>query len=346
MPSNQISHRTFLLRLRKLAQKALEAYGLEDAKLRFYTYTGNGIYKVIVPSDSRLKNLFAPGQHTLRLHQPNYMKPDYISSELEWLSALSNAGIEVPEPFRNLNGDWLTKVDSEYEIPCKRNCTLLRWIEGRLVKKNPRPHHFSALGRVIGRMHEQSIHWKIRKGFTRPHWDWEGLFGDGINYGVPAKDARDAIPKTHQRAFNDALAQVKEVFEQLGKGKNVYGLIHADLGVNSNLVFHAGKACPLDFDDCGFGYWLFDLGVVLACYFSDFNDPTPTMQNALIKGYEEMTPLSDMNMEYLDLFIAARYAQLMFFYQGVAIHHPRHRDEAVQEVNHYGKHLKRILKKI
>lgn len=87
---------------------------------------------------------------------------------------------------------------------------------------------------------------RIPKRFTCPHWDWEGLFGDGIDYGVPAKDARDAIPRTHQQAFNDVLTQVKEVFEQLGKGRNVYGLIHADLGVNSNLVFHAGKACPLD----------------------------------------------------------------------------------------------------
>jgi hypothetical protein len=61
-----------------------------------------------------------------------------------------------------------------------------------------------------------------------------------MDYGVPAKDARDAIPKKYQQIFNNVLNQVQEL---------------------------------LDFDDCGFGYWLFDLGVVLAHYFSNFNNP-------------------------------------------------------------------------
>lgn len=39
------------------------------------------------------------------------------------------------------------------------------------------------------------------------------------------------------------------------------------------------------------------------------------------------------------------FAQLMFFYQGAALRYPRHRDEAIQEVNHYGKYLKHILEK-
>jgi len=83
----QISHRAFLLRLRKLAKKALEAYGLKDAKLKFFTYTGNGFYHVTIPPSSKAEGDFTPGKYVLRLHQPNYMRPEHISSELEWLSA-------------------------------------------------------------------------------------------------------------------------------------------------------------------------------------------------------------------------------------------------------------------
>lgn len=337
-----ISYRAFLLRLRNLAKLALGKYGLEKVKLRFITYSGNGLYQVVVPSSSPI----SPGKFTLRLHQPNYMKPKFIVSEMEWLSALRQDGIVVPMPVGNLEGDWLTVSDGGYDVPQKRNCTLIGWTEGRLLKKGVRAKHFRSLGRVIGRMHEQSRSWKRPKDFARPHWDWEGLFGDGFGYGVPAIDARKAIPKAHQVAFYEVLNRLREASEQMGKSKRVYGLIHADLGVEDNVAFKSGEAQPFDFDDCGFGYWVFDFGVVLAHYISDSNDTSPTMRNALIAGFEEITTLESIGIEYLDLFIAARYAQLMYFYQASGLRHPEHSEEAKREINFYAKYLKRILKRI
>jgi len=337
-----ISYRTFILRMRKIAEKALGQYGLEQAKLRLITYTGNGLYQVTVPPGNPIE----PGTYTLRLHQPDYMKPKFIVSEMEWLSALHKEGIRVPKPVRNLVGSWLTEADEGYEVPQKRNCTLIGWTEGRLLSKNIRPKHVRSLGRVIGKMHEQSKSWKHPKGFARPHWDWDGLFGDGFSYGAPAADARNAIPKTHQVAFNDVLNRVREASEQMGKGKKVYGLIHADLGFGDNIAFQGEEARPFDFDDCGFGYWVFDFAVPLAQYFIDTNDASQTMKKALISGYEETADSEDIGLEYLDLFMAARIAQLMYFYQASALAHPEHMEEAKREINVHAKYLKRILKSI
>jgi Ser/Thr protein kinase RdoA (MazF antagonist) len=335
-----ITYRTFQLRLRKLAEIALREYGLENIKLRFINYSGNGLYKVTVPPARALP----PGKYALRLHQPDYMKPKFIRSEMEWLLALHQDGIKVPVPVRNLDGEWLTTADGGYEVPQKRNCTLIGWTEGRLLSKSIRPKHFKALGRVMGRIHTQSRGWRLPQGFARPHWDWEGLYGDGFGYGAPAKDAREAIPKTHQDIFNDVLNRVKEASEQLGKSKSVYGLIHADLCVTDNVAFQAGEARPFDFDDCGFGYWVFDFGVPLGHYFIDTNDASKTMQDALISGYEETTEVGDIGIEYLDLFKAARIAQLMFFYQASALAHPEHQEEAKAEINLHAKFLRRALK--
>jgi len=340
-----LSYHAFILRIRRIAMKALEAYCLEESKLKFINYSGNGLYQVTVTE--KLQNeSFAPGRYTLRLHQPDYMRSEYISSELEWLSAMTDAGIDVPQPFRNLDGEWITVVEGEHNRPSKRNCTLISWTEGRLLNKVILPKHFISLGRITGKMHEQSLAWKKPKGFKRPHWDWEGLFGDGFDYGVPAQDARNAIPKNHQEAFNEILNRVHEASEQMGKGKKVYGLIHADLGVDGNVAFRGGEARPFDFDDCGFGYWIFDLGVALAHYMCDVDSKSPKMKDALIEGYMESSPLPESNLEYLDLFIGARFAQLMFFFQGGALRYPQVRDEAKKEVNNYAKYLKRILKKL
>ena len=338
--SMSITYRTFLLRLRKIAKIALREYGLEDIKLRFINYSGNGLYQVTVPP----ARPFPPGKYVLRLHQPDYMKPKYIRSEMEWLSALHQEGIKVPMPVRNLDGEWLTMADGGYGVPQRRYCTLIGWTEGRLLNKNIRPKHFKALGKVMGKMHTQSKGWRPPKGFARPHWDWEGLYGDGFSYSAPAKDAREAIPKAHKEIFNDVLNRVKEASQQLGKNKSVYGLIHADLGVSDNVAFQSGEARPFDFDDCGFGYWVFDFGVPLAHYFIDTNDVSKIMQDALISGYEETADIGNISIEYLDLFGAARIAQLMFFYQASALAHPEHQEGAKAEINLHARYLRRALK--
>ena len=69
------------------------------------------------------------------------------------------------------------------------------------------------------------------------------------------------------------------------------------------------------------------------------------MREALIDGYLEMCNLPEENLEYLDIFIAARLAQLMYFYQGMGLIHPQHMEESKREVNTHGKVLKRMLKK-
>lgn len=343
---SQVSYQAFLLRLRNLAKMALEKYGLEKAELKFKNYSGNGLYQVNILSTDRSEIPIPPGRYALRLHQPGYMRPEYILSELEWLSALYETGIDVPRPIKNLDGDWMTTVDGGFNVPGARNCTLISWVDGRLLSKSLRPKHLRSLGRVIGKMQEQSMLWKKPKGFKRPHWDWEGLYGDGFDYGFSAKDARESIPKKHQMAFKDVLERVEEASQQLGKGKKVYGLIHADLGVDDNVAFYAGEARPFDFDDCGFSYWMFDLGVALAHYLADCDCPSPKRQEALIEGYQETNILPETNLEYLDLFIAARYAQLMFFYQGCALQFPQHSGEYRKEINHYAKYLKHILKRM
>ncbi|MFX1559691.1 MAG: phosphotransferase enzyme family protein [Promethearchaeota archaeon] len=319
---------------------ALTNYGLDKAGLRFITYSGNGLYQVTVPPSSPIP----AGKYTLRLHQPNYMKPRFVVSEMEWLSALHQEGIKVPIPVRNQDGEWLTKADGGYDVPQVRNCTLIGWTEGRVHIKNIRPQHFTALGRVIGRMHEQGRRWKRPKGFARPHWNWEGLYGDGFSYGVPAVDAREAISKAHQSVFKEVLDHVREASEQMGRGRKVYGLIHADLGLGDNVAFLGGEARPFDFDDCGFGYWVFDFGVALSQYMMDTNDVSKEMRDALLTGYGETSSLEEIGIEYLDLFIAARLAQFMFFYQATGLAHPEHMEEAKREINDHAKFLKHLLK--
>lgn len=51
--------------------------------------------------------------------------------------------------------------------------------------------------------------------------------------------------------------------DRWGQGREVYGLIHGDLGLDTNLLFWGGQARAIDFDDSGYGYYLYDLPLVL-----------------------------------------------------------------------------------
>ena len=343
--TSRITYRSFLNKLRNLAKIALESYGLGAHQLEFINYSGNGLYRISVQENELSSKYIRPGRYALRLHQPGYMKPEYIVSEMEWLSALRQDEIPVPRPIRNLDGEWLTVADGNFDVPTKRNCTLVGWSEGKLLNKSVRPKHFRSLGSVIGRLHEQSVRWKKPKGFARPHWDWAGLFGDGFDYGFIAADARKAIPEEHKKSFNKVLGRVTQFSEEYGKGKKVYGLIHADLDVMDNASYFNGEINPFDFDDCGFGYWIFDLGVVLAHHMLETPDTVDTMKEALIAGYEETSTLAMDTLEYLDLFIAARFAQLIFFYQGNAVRNPGYLEQALGEINGCAKLLNQVLKK-
>ena len=50
--------------------------------------------------------------------------------------------------------------------------------------------------------------------------------------------------------------------QRLGQGPNVFGLIHADAHLD-NVLFDGQQARLIDFDDCGFGYRIYDVAVAL-----------------------------------------------------------------------------------
>ena len=55
---------------------------------------------------------------------------------------------------------------------------------------------------------------------------------------------------------------MQRVMTQLGDGADQVGLIHADLHLD-NALFWRDDVRIIDFDDCGFGYWLYDIAVSL-----------------------------------------------------------------------------------
>jgi len=174
--------------MRQLAKVALNAYGLADTRLKFLKQAGNTLYRVneASPSHTTKAELYTPGQYMLRIHQPGYQTPEAIALELAWLAAMCrDANLPVPEPVSTLDGKLVAQV-SIPGIPEERNCSLLRWVKGREIKREQvQPHHYRAQGQLMARLHNHAAHWQPPQGLAKRKYDWDGLFSEDGGAGIP-----------------------------------------------------------------------------------------------------------------------------------------------------------------
>ncbi len=304
-PYQELTYRGRLRRMRRLAGAALAEYGIPGARFALARQAGNTLFRVHTPDlpAAATEDLFEPGQYLLRVHQPGYQAPAALELELAWLAAMRrDANLPVPEPIPARDGRLLIAVTIP-GMPGVRHCSLLRWLNGRSLKGRARPRHYRAQGRLMARLHDFAASWSPPPGLTKRRFDWAGLFSDDVGSGMPNAEAWALLSPARREAFAAVAQRVREVMDAWGQGPDVYGLIHGDLGVDANLLFWHGEPRPIDFDDSGYGYWVYDLAVGLEHCWQQA--AFPRCREALLDGYAEYRSLPPKQVQQLELFIAA-----------------------------------------
>lgn len=295
-----------ILRMRRLAGAALEGFGIRGARFHLLRQAGNTLFRVYTPgsvADLTSEDLFEPGQYLLRIHQPGYQQTDAIELELAWLTAMRRqADLPVQEPVASIDGRLLLPV-SVTGVPGVRNCSLLRWVKGRLLLNRICPHHLRLQGELMARMHNFTVQWEPPPVRDKRRFDWDGLFQNDAGSDMPNSEAWSLLTPRYQEAFRFVAEKVRSVMDSWGQAPAVFGLIHGDLGVEANLLFWHGTPRAIDFDDSGFGYWIFDLAVALEHCWADA--AFPRFRDALLEGYTAYRSLPQEHVDQLELFIAA-----------------------------------------
>ncbi len=323
-----VSKRAQVARIRRTAVRALGDYPVDEPRLSFITHGENTTFRV-ESRDSR---------YLMRVHRPNRHGPGVdstvaVGSELSWLAALqADTDLHVPTPIRTRGGQWTTVSDGLV-------CSLLGWQNGRMQSAHPRPVHFRRLGGVLARLHDHTSSWEPPAGFTRMRWDWETFFGNTMEYGgVSAAGCWDLLPKPVRTRFDDIARRMRKVMADLGSKPDAFGLIHADLHLE-NALFDGDAVRLIDFDDCGFGYWLYDLAVPLWEYLA--RDDYGTIRAALIDGYREHRELPDLS--HLNDFIATRHVAFGLWFAGMAQVNPAFAADMDRTMGWLQRSLDRVL---
>jgi Ser/Thr protein kinase RdoA (MazF antagonist) len=299
-----------LRRIRELAEAALEAYGLRGARLTFLRYFTNIIYRVDVPGPvppGEDVDPYVPNRYLLRVLVSGHW--EYALGELTWLAALSHeAGLPVPRPVPTLAGELQTRIATP-GVPKGRIVSLMRWVDGRQRTTGLRPRHFRAWGRMVARLHAFAAGWQPPERFQRYVWDWEGLLG-GRGFGCSVEELVASMPRHLQEPFQIVSGEGRAAMEGLGKGPDAYGMVHGDMCLG-NVLFKAGEVLPIDFEDCGFGYWLWDIGVALSD--QPWTEEWFRRRDAFLEGYTRVRTLSASQLRHLDLFVALDSATVVLW---------------------------------
>lgn len=220
------------------------------------------------------------GNLVLRLHRQGYHTKPEIASELAWLTALQDLpGLNAVRPIRGAQG-LVTEIDSRFLVAFAP-------IAGQeLQPGDDLSRWFAPLGEITARLHLHSRQWTPPPGFTRKRWDVQTILGPQPHWGHWRQaQGLDAQGETLLARATDALAAKLNAY---GTGPDTFGLIHADLRL-ANLMVDGDRLTAIDFDDCGFGWWAYDLASALS--FIEADPRLPDLIAAWVNGYTRIAPL-------------------------------------------------------
>lgn len=201
--------------------------------------------------------------------------------------------------------------------------------------------HLRATGHVMARMHAQASRWTPPSAFTRWRYDWDGLFGDANPTGVAAAAACRHITPQIRPIYGATIRELRDVMAELGTSKSAFGLVHADIAFGDNILFWRGEARPIDFGDCAFAHWMYDIGVALS-HVRQRSD-WPALRQAFIEGYQEVRDLPADQWKHLNVFIAAWHAYEILWSGAMIEQHPQHREGSIAWMTQAGEHLRGAL---
>ena len=284
----------FLDSLARGVESLLPVWGLSPAsRLALLCISENATFRVDCPKRRH--------PVVIRVHRPGYHSLAEIESELAWITALraQSSVVTTAEPLVTSNGDLVTGFEHDGE---QRFVVAFEFLPGiEPSETGDLRADFESLGAITARLHAQAKNWPRPSTFVRKTWDFETMLGNKPHWGnwrealgldEPGRELLERCAETLQRQL-----------AEFGKGPERFGLIHADLRL-ANLLVDGDQLAVIDFDDCGFSWYLYDFAAAIS--FIETSPQIPALQSAWVTGYRSVGELSREDEQALPMFVMLR----------------------------------------
>jgi len=271
---------------------ALRRYDLPPgASATMINLSENATYRIDTPAGQ---------QWALRVHREGYHSRNSIASELAWIQALRRQSpVITPVPVKGKDGDLIQTVAIPQMNP--RNVVMFEWEEGAEPSEAELLGPFEVLGRVTGEMHVFTRAWTPPEGFERHTWDFETSLGARPHWGSWRQGM--GMDAEKHALFQRTVDLIGRRLEKFGKGKDRFGLVHCDMRL-ANLMVDGVVTKVIDFDDCGFSWYLYDCATALS--FIEHRPDVPELVAAWVRGYRQVAPLAAEDEAEIPTFVMLR----------------------------------------
>ena len=260
----------------------------------------NKVYLVIDPERA--------DRYVIRINSGRlaYHVPPSIAAELTWLMALRrDTDIVVPEVLSARDGSLVQTVAAP-DLDKPRHAVVYSFLDGTEPPEDALLSGFERLGAISARMHLHARSWTPPSGFARHSWTPDVILDDRLHWG-PWQEGVSG-----QEDALQLLSRLDETLRRrlasLPTDREHFGLIHADLRL-ANLLDDGERTAIIDFDDCGYGWYLFDLAAALS--FLEERPDVPALIASWLQGYRKVAPVPDALEAEIPTLIMLRRLQLL-----------------------------------
>jgi len=285
--------------LEALATQSLSLWDIpEGATARLINVSENATYLVEAPGGYK---------SILRVHRENYHSHRAIECELAWLEALDDEKVvTTPGYYVGKNGDPIQagRVDG---LADQRFMVLFHFVEGDAPDESgDMTAGYEELGAIAARCHDHVLGWQKPDDFERLTWDVDAVFGDAPTWG----DWRNApeVDGVVKPTLGKVEATIRARLGAFGKAPDRFNLIHADMRL-ANLLIDEGGTRLIDFDDCGWGWFLYDFAAAIS--FIEDDPRVPDLKAAWVRGYRSVRAMSAEEEAEIDTFVMLRRMALL-----------------------------------
>ena len=255
--------------------------------------------------------------------------PEAYQYELDLLAYLGVFKLPVPEPVERLDGKRLSMmVDSSRAATDPASLPQTDPAIGPHPESATGPHtsarcgalfHFFegeehvtwhpdvnepvviSFGSAVAEIHQRADQFPVP--YCRHQFDLQYLLDGPLQTLESILKARRGEDLSFFREYADYM---RRQISGLGKGKEIYGLIHADLHVG-NILYHPDRGyCILDFDQCAFGWRAYDVATFKYNIIKTVPDHlTDEIWRCFLEGYNRVRPLTQQELDCLPVFANA-----------------------------------------
>jgi Ser/Thr protein kinase RdoA (MazF antagonist) len=274
-----------------ILHEAMGRFGIQENEIQLLDGFESFMYEFYRPGD---------GEFILRVGHSRRRNPEMIAGEVDWINYLAQGGANVSRAILSTKGNLVEPID-DGEGEQFLATAFIKARGGPSWEAELPPNFTEHYGSVLGRIHRLTKDYvPAQAAWRRPEWDSPG--------NLELADWLPASETVALQKFQDLMG----FFEDLPKDRESYGLIHQDAHAG-NFFVHEGQITLFDFDDCVYGWFIYDIAMV---FFYELmgheSDPAHIQKftSAFLRGYSLENKLDPRWLAALPYFLKLREIDL------------------------------------